>query len=59
MKVDKVRDATTPNSAVHYELTLRVWHDDLDKSGSDEKLGDLVRRAVNGIATYPIRKFGE
>ena len=57
MIVDKVRDATTKNSPVHYELTIRIWPEDLESSTSDSELGDLVRRAINGIAMYPVEKF--
>ena len=54
MIVDKVQDATTTASPVHYKITLRVWPKDLETSDSDHALGDLVRKAINGIATYPI-----
>ena len=57
MIVDKVRNATTTASAVHYEVTLRIWPDDLEKEGSDSDLGDLIRRAINGISDYPIEKY--
>ena len=52
MIVDKVRNATTTHSAVHYELTLRVWPDDLGSKGAADKLFDLVQRAINGISQY-------
>lgn len=54
MIVDKVRNATTQSSAVHYEVTLRIWPDDMGGINSDKVLGDLIRKAINGIATYPI-----
>lgn len=57
MIVDKVRNATTNDSPVHYEVTMRIWPKDLESATSDHELGDLVRRAINGIATYPIEKF--
>jgi hypothetical protein len=59
MIVDKVRNATTTASAVHYEVTMRIWPDDLEAKNSDQELGDLVRRAINGIADYPIEKAKE
>jgi hypothetical protein len=52
IKVDKVRDATTTNSAVQYEVTLRVWS--LETAKDDAELAAAVRRAINGIATYPM-----
>lgn len=56
MIVDKVRNATTANSAVVYEVTMRIWGDDLETADSDAKLADLVRKAINGIADYPIER---
>lgn len=54
MIVDKVCNATTTASAVYYEVTLRIWPEDL--TGDDDRaLGDIVRKAINGIATYPIQ----
>jgi hypothetical protein len=52
MIVDKVRNATTANSAVHYELTLRIWPDDLGGVHAAEELLKLVTKAVNGISEY-------
>ena len=56
MIVDSVKNATTEASSVHYKVTLRVWPEDLESSDSDETLGNLVRKAINGIANYSIKK---
>lgn len=56
MIVDKVRNATTANSEVVYQVTLRIWGDDLETAESDAQLANLVRKAINGIADYPIER---
>ena len=52
MIVDKVRNATTTTSAVHYEVTMRVWPDDLGTPKAAEDLLRLVTNAINGISEY-------
>jgi hypothetical protein len=53
--VDKVRNATTKESPVQYEVIIRVWPGDLEETGCDTELGNMVRKAINGIATFPIK----
>jgi len=57
MIVEKVRNTTTPESSVQFEVTIRLWGDDLERADSDRELGDAVRKAVNGIAQYPMVGF--
>ena len=52
MTVDMVKDATTANSAVHYQLTIRVWPDDLKGPDAEKELYSKVVKAINGIAHY-------
>jgi hypothetical protein len=54
MIVDKVRNATTRDSAVHYEVTMRIWPDDLKDAVGDKELSEMVRKAIDGIAMYPM-----
>jgi len=56
MIVEKVKNVTTSESPVQYEITIRVWRDDLTTEESDLKFAALARSAVNGIASYPIKR---
>lgn len=49
MKVDKVRDATTRESAIHYEVTLRVWSAELDSPLFEAELVHRVKKAIEGL----------
>ena len=52
MTVDKVENATSSNSAVHYRLTIRIWPDDLRGSGAVLNIYRTILKAINGIAMY-------
>lgn len=52
MIVNKVRNATTKDSATTYEVTLRVYPSDFESSEYTIILADLVKKAINGISEY-------
>lgn len=56
MIVEKVKNVTTEESPIQYELTIRIWGEDLTTEESDLEFAALARKAVNGIADYPIER---
>ncbi len=57
MIVDKIKNATTRESAIHYQVTMRVWSQelkddplkDMQPGGFAEQLAQKVRKAIEGI----------
>jgi hypothetical protein len=57
MVIDKVKNATTRDSAIHYQITMRVWSqelkgdplEDMERGGFAEQLAHRVRKAIEGI----------
>jgi len=52
MYVEKVRNATTVSGAVCYEVTLRIYTNELKDSAAESKLYNIIQKAINGIAQY-------
>ena len=52
MIVDKVRNATTRDSATTYEVTLRIYPSDFEKLKYADTIAELIRKAINGISEY-------
>jgi hypothetical protein len=55
MQVDSVKDVTTRESAITYQVTLRITCLDMkeDEAQFTNKLNSAVLKAINGISTYP------
>jgi ABC-type lipopolysaccharide export system ATPase subunit len=57
MIVKKVKNVTTKKGPVSYEVTARIWGDDLVTEKSDLEFAELARKAINGIAYFPIERI--
>lgn len=56
MVVEQVKDVTTRDSAISYQVTLRITCLDLAQRNEDafgKELKTSVVKAINGIAQYP------